>query len=151
MIVYRICNTIYSDDISGTGAKLFGSRWNSKGNSMLYVTEHISLAVLEMLVHNEFKDFSIDLSLLDITVPETTDIKEIKLNKLKPGWIEDISYTKFIGDEFIQSEKSLIMKVPSAVINEEHNYLINPQHPDFKKIKISNTRTFETDKRLFTI
>ena len=78
MIVYRICNALYSDDLSGTGAKLFGGRWNSKGVSMLYVSEHISLAVVEMLVHNQFKDFSVDFSILKIALPDTIEIKEIK-------------------------------------------------------------------------
>ena len=151
MIAYRICNTLYSDDISGHGAKLNGGRWNSKGLTMLYVTEFISLAVLELLVHNQFKDFAVQLSLLDISIPETAEIKEVKLNKLKDNWMTDIGYTRFIGDEFLRTGKTLIMKVPSAVITEEHNFIINPLHADFKKIKIAAARNFETDKRLFSI
>ena len=151
MIVHRICNTIYSDDLSGTGSKLFGGRWNSKGIPMLYVSEYISLAVLEMLVNNQFKDFSIELSLLRISIPDTIEIKEIKLNKLKSKWNEDVSYSKYIGNEFIKSMSNLLLKVPSAVIGEEHNFLINPLHADFKKIKIASTKQFSTDERLFTI
>jgi RES domain-containing protein len=151
MMVYRICNSMYADDISGTGAKLFGARWNSKGIEMLYVTEHISLAALEMLVHNQFKDFSIELSLLNIFIPESAEIKEIKTSKLKTNWIEDISYTRFIGDEFINSKNAAVLQVPSAVITEENNFLINPLHPDFKKIKINTVQHFRTDKRLFSI
>jgi RES domain-containing protein len=151
MIVHRICNSLYSDDLSGNGAKLFGGRWNSKGIPMLYVSEHISLAVLEMLVNNQFKDFSIELSLLRINIPDSIEIKEIKLSKLKPKWNEDFSYSKFMGNEFIKSMNNLILKVPSAVIGEEHNFLINPLHPDFKKIKIAEVKQFSTDERLFTI
>jgi RES domain-containing protein len=151
MIVYRICNSLYNDDLLGTGAKLFGGRWNSRGLAMLYVAENISLTVLEMLVHNQFKDFAIELSLLKISVPDTAEVKEIKLNKLKKEWIEDYSYTKFIGNEFIKSTNHLLLKVPSAVVNEEHNFLINPLHPDFKKVKIIEVKPFSTDKRLFSI
>ena len=151
MIVHRICNSLYSDDLSGNGAKLFGGRWNSRGIPMLYVSEHISLAVLEMLVNNQFKDFSIELCLIRISIPDTIEIKEIKLNKLKLEWNEDFSYSKFIGNEFIKSMNNLILKVPSAVIGEEHNFLINPLHADFKKIKIADTKQFKTDERLFTI
>jgi RES domain-containing protein len=151
MIVYRICNSLYNDDLSGTGAKLFGGRWNSKGFAMLYVAENISLTVLEMLVHNQFKDFAIELSLLKISVPDTAEVKEVKLNKLKKEWIEDYSYTKFIGNEFIKSTNNLLLKVPSAVVNEEHNFLINPLHADFKKVKIIEVKPFSTDKRLFSI
>jgi RES domain-containing protein len=151
MIVHRICNTAYSDDLSGTGAKLFGGRWNSKGFAMLYVAENISLAVLEMLVHNQFKDFAIELSIIKISIPETIEAKEIKLSKIKQDWIDDYSYTKFIGNEFIKSANNLLLKVPSAVVNEEHNFLINPLHVDFKKVKITEVKQFRTDKRLFTI
>ena len=101
MIVYRICNSLYAADISGTGAKLTGGRWNTKGIPALYVSQHISLAVLEMLVNNYFKDFSIELSLLTISVPEKTEIKEVKSGKMKAGWFEDYSYTQFMGNEFI--------------------------------------------------
>lgn len=151
MIVYRICNSLYAADISGTGAKLTGGRWNTKGIPALYVSQHISLAVLEMLVNNHFKDFSIELSLLTISVPEKTEIKEVQSGKMKAGWFEDYSYTQFMGNEFIKNADGLIIKVPSAVIHEEHNYLINPAHADFKKVKITETKSFRTDKRLFTL
>ena len=151
MIAYRICNTLYNNDLSGAGAKLFGGRWNSKGTEMLYITEFISLAALEMLVHNQFKDFSIPLSLLHISIPDTLEIKELKLIKLKEDWINDEGYTQYMGDQFVQSGKSLLLKVPSAIINEEHNYLLNPAHADFKRIRITAVKNFETDKRLFTL
>jgi RES domain-containing protein len=151
MIVHRICNSLYCDDLSGNGSKLFGGRWNSKGIPMLYVSEHISLAVLEMLVNNQFQDFSIALSLLRISIPDAIEVKEIKLNKLKAKWNEDASYSKFIGNEFIKSKTNLVLKVPSAVVMDEHNFLINPLHSDFKKIKITEVKDFSTDKRLFTI
>ncbi len=151
MIVYRISNALYSNDLSGTGAKLMGGRWNSKGIPILYTSEHISLALLEMLVNTQFKDFIIPLDLLNIQVPETASISEISLSKLKKDWVTDFGYTAFIGDEFIKDKQSLLLKVPSAVIHEEFNYLINPLHADFKKIKITDTRSFKTDERLFTI
>ena len=151
MIVYRICNSLYQDDISGTGAKLTGGRWNIRGIPALYVSQHISLAVLEMLVNNHFKDFSIELSLLMISVPDKTDMKEVQFGKMKAGWFEDFSYTQYMGSEFIKNGEALIIKVPSAVIHEEHNYLINPTHADFKKVRITQTKSFRTDKRLFTL
>ena len=107
MIVYRITNTIYRNDISGTGAKLNGSRWNSLGVSMLYTTEHISLAVLEMLVHTHFKDYSIELDLLTIQIPTSAIVTEINVKKLKENWVNDNGYTRFIGDEFIKTKQNL--------------------------------------------
>ena len=151
MIAYRICNSLYKDDVSGTGSKLTGGRWNSVGIPVLYLSEHVSLSVLEMLINNQFKDFAISLSLLIISLPEKIEIAEIKVDKLKDLWQEDFSYTRFMGNEFIKTANTLVLKVPSAVISEENNYLINPLHADFKKIKILKTKSFRTDKRLFTL
>lgn len=151
MIIYRISNAIYSDDISGTGAKLTGARWNSKGFPMLYTAGHISLAILEMLVHTRFKDAGVQYDLLSIQIPQQAGLGKIDVKKLKKGWIDDVNYSRFIGDEFIKEKQNLIMAVPSAIVQEENNYLINPLHPDFKKVKIVETRSFKTDERLFSI
>lgn len=151
MIIYRISNAIYSDDISGTGAKLTGARWNSKGFPMLYTAEHISLAILEMLVHTRFKDAGVQYDLLTIQIPQQASLGKIDVKKLKKGWTDDINYSRFIGDEFIKEKQNLIMSVPSAIVQEENNFLINPLHPDFKKVKILETRSFKTDERLFSI
>lgn len=151
MIVYRITNSLYSDDLSGTGAKLFGARWNSKGTPMLYTAGHISLAVLELLVHSSFKNFSIDLDLIDIQLPANIEPAEISVKKLKSKWEYDQDYTRFIGDEFIRNKQDLLLKVPSAIIREENNFLINPLHADFKKIKVRETRSFKPDERFFSI
>ncbi|RYD81181.1 MAG: RES domain-containing protein [Sphingobacteriales bacterium] len=151
MIIYRISNSLYSDDITGTGAKLTGSRWNSKGFPMLYTAEHISLAVLEMLVHTNFKDYSINLDLLTIQLPQQALQSNIDVKKLKKDWTKDINYSRFIGDEFIKDKQNLVLRVPSAVIEDENNYLVNPLHPDFKKVKIIETRSFKPDERFFSI
>lgn len=151
MIVYRITNTAYNDDISGTGAKIMGSRWNSKGIPLLYTSAHISLAVLEMLVNTNFKDYAIALDLLYIDIPDQKNMQTIEAKSLKPAWRTDPEYTRFMGDEFIKQKESLILRVPSAVIEEEFNYLANPLHADFKKVKIIKTKSFWPDERLFKI
>lgn len=151
MIVYRISNTEYSDNISGTGAKLMGARWNSKGIPVLYTAQHISLAVLEMLVNTNFKDYAIALDLMYINFPEEVPVTSIEFKNLKKDWTVDFDYTRYIGDEFFNQKESLILKVPSAVIQEEYNYLANPLHADFKKIKIIKTKSFWPDERLFSI
>ena len=151
MIVYRISISVYSDDISGSGAKINGSRWNSKGVGVLYTSQFISLAVLEMLVNTNLKDYAIALDLMYINLPETQSVTNIDLKNLKNNWKNDFEYTRYIGDEFIRQKESLILKVPSSVIHEEHNYLVNPLHPDFKKIKLVKTKSFWPDERLFQI
>ena len=148
MTVYRISNRLYSKDLSGLGAKLNGSRWNSKGLPMLYTSAYISLAMLEMLVHTNFEEYTIELDLVYIDIPDSLECREIKAAKLKTNWMGDISYTKYIGDEFIKSIQTPLLKIPSAIIEEEHNYLANPLHTDFKKVKIVKIKSFRPDKRL---
>lgn len=151
MIVYRISNSEYKDDISGAGAKLMGSRWNSKGIPVLYTAQHISLAVLEMLVNTNFKDYAIALDMMYISIPNELSVTPISLSSLKINWKDDFEYTRYIGDEIFTQKESLLIKVPSAVIQEEFNYLANPLHTDFKKIKIIKTKSFWPDERLFKI
>jgi RES domain-containing protein len=151
MILHRICNSNYKDDISGNGARLFGARWNSVGLPMLYTTEHISLAALEMLVHINYTEVPISFHVLSIFIPDDATIAALQNNKLKPTWRNDTGYSTYIGDEFIKSKESLCLKVPSAVVQEENNFLINPLHIDFKKVRITSARQFEFDNRLFHI
>jgi RES domain-containing protein len=149
MIVYRIAKARYKNDISGIGAKLYGSRWNAIGVPMLYAAESISLAVLETLVHLQEPEIPTEYWLLKIQVPDQ-EITVIELSRLKKKWQEDESYTQFIGSEFIKNNQSSILKVPSAVIPEEFNYLVNPLHKNFNKTQILQTAAFNFDTRLLS-
>lgn len=149
MIVYRLTSGAYTTDLSGTGAKLFGGRWNSPGLPALYTTEHISLAVLEVLVHIKAYRRPLDYHLISIEIPDTTDAVTIDQHKLKKNWKDDAAYGQFIGDEFLQAGQSMILRVPSAIIPEEYNLVINPSHPGAGKIKIRESKIFIFDKRLY--
>jgi len=147
MILYRISNELYKEDISGDGAAINGSRWNSKNVKMLYAGEYISLCILESLVHLRKIDIPADQYLLSIQIPEV-EFQEIKFSKLKDKWQQHLNYTQWIGDQFISSNKHLFLKVPSAIVPQEHNFLINPLHKDFEKVKIVTSELLELDKRL---
>jgi RES domain-containing protein len=147
MTVYRICNLSYKDDLSGNGAKQYGARWNSPGIPMLYLASSISLAWLEILVHLQPQDKTTEFALLHIAVPEGAT--QLQLGRLKPNWQQDVGYTQFIGDEFVRSGQHLLLQVPSAVVPEESNCLINPLHPDWQGVKILSTKIFRFDERLF--
>jgi RES domain-containing protein len=140
---------MYKDDLLGTGAKLFGGRWNSVGLAGLYATENISLAVLEILVRAGMQTIPISYHLVKIDVPDTIQLQPISADKLRNDWKDDIGYTQWIGDEFLRSASSLMLKIPSAIVDEENNYLVNPKHGDFKKVKIIKISKFQFDKRLF--
>ena len=118
---------------------------------MLFTAAYISLATLEMLVHINFIEIPDSFHLLFISLPEDAPKPEIKINNLKPSWKNDEEYTAFMGDEFLRQKNSLYLKVPSVVIEEEHNYIINPLHLDFSKVKIIKSKPFAFDKRFFSI
>jgi RES domain-containing protein len=149
MIVYRLATAQYKDDLSGTGAKLFGGRWNSAGIPVLYSTENISLAVLEILVRADKHTVPDSYHLIKINIPGTATATPITIEKLKKSWRDDIGYTQWMGDEFLKSNEGLLLKVPSAIVDQENNYLLNTNHKDFQKVKIQQTSPFNFDKRLF--
>ena len=149
MTVYRITNSHYKDDITGIGAKINGGRWNLPGLPALYTSAHISLCVLEMLVNIKLPESQLTFHLLQIQIPDSIESTVITNKKLKLQWEDDEEYTRFIGTEFLKTNQSLILNVPSAVINEETNYLINPLHSDFNKVKVSKSHPFKFDNRLF--
>ena len=112
MIVFRICNTVYSNDISGNGAKMYGGRWNNKGVPVLYTSSTRALAALEILVHISTNNVQpIDFSILSIFLPENS-IDEIPLTALKTEIDKNglKSNFKFIGDNWIKSNSSLLLK-----------------------------------------
>ena len=68
---------------------------------------------------------------------------------MKKDWRDNLEYTRWIGDQFVKTHESLILKVPSAIVHQEHNFLLDPLHPEFKKVKIINAELLQLDKRLF--
>ncbi len=150
MIIYRLVRSEYQDDLSGYGAFLYGGRWNSKGQYALYGAEHISLAVLEIVVNYDRTTASLlpSYHLVELFIPDS-EIIEIDRSVLKKTWSKDTDYTRYIGDEFLQSRSDLVLKIPSAVIPEENNYILNPSHKNFSKIILERSKQYGLDNRLF--
>jgi RES domain-containing protein len=151
MIVYRFTHERFKDDISGTGAKLFGGRWNEVGLPAIYSSSSISLSLLEVLVNAQILEElkSLQLMKLNIANPFETSIQ--KLKNLKENWLTDFDYTKWIGSQFLKENELLLLETPSAVISEEMNYMINPLHKDFKRVKMISSEAYVFDERLFKI
>ena len=150
MIVYRLSTAKYAEDLSGEGARLYGGRFNPIGIPALYTSENISLCILEILVRASRHTAPDSYTLISIEFPET-DMREIKIEKLKKDWQSDLNYTQEIGEDFLKDNQALCLKVPSAVIPIEHNYILNPAHAVFKKVIIIETQLLQLDKRLFKI
>jgi RES domain-containing protein len=99
MIAYRLAARAYADDFSGTGAKLFGGRWNPVGYPCIYASSNLSLALLEKYVHAEFRENMERLSLLRINIPDDDSLVfHIDDLLMKKDWARDISYSQWIGD-----------------------------------------------------
>ncbi|MBT3742783.1 MAG: RES family NAD+ phosphorylase [Polaribacter sp.] len=151
MRVFRLSKRKYSKELNGKGAAKSGNRWNSKGTEIIYTAESRALAMAEVAVHLTLATLPSDYVMIEIEIPDNIIIKEIILKELDEDWNNHppISNTQKIGDEFIDSIKECLLKVPSAVVQGDSNYLINPYHTDFKKIKIIEITDFPFDKRIF--
>lgn len=148
MKVYRISKCNYIDDLSGKGASLHSGRWHNKGTYILYTAQSPSLAMLESVVHITTM-VQLNLCIVCLDIPEES-ITSISTEQLPDNWFINPppDHIKQTGDLFIKNKKHLALKVPSAVMPEEFNVLLNPSHPHFKKIKILYSRILRLDERL---
>lgn len=141
------------DAFTGDGARLGGGRWNYPGTPVVYASESLSLAALELYVHFTRHDIKLSKSLfaIPIDIPGSLKAVEVLIKDLPPDWrVSPPSFsTKDIGTEWVQKSRSAILRVPSAVIPEEYNLMLNPKHGDFIKIRIGKPRPFTLDKRMW--
>lgn len=147
MIVYRITTEQWANQLHASG---YAARWNSKGNFVIYTASTRALACLENLVHRSGEGLNRIFKTVEIDIPGSLTIQNVLRTQLKDDWTkrENYSQTRTIGDEWLKEKKSPILRVPSAIIPEEHNYLINPEHPGFQKISIKRISDFLFDNRL---
>lgn len=148
MIVYRLSKEIYANDISGRGAEIAGGRWNSKGQTALYTAQSIALCVTEIAVHIPLGILPKDYRLVYIEIP---DVEFFEPKRLSKDWntFPHPDSTQKIGDKFLKENKFLLMKIPSAAVQGEFNYIINPRHINFSDVKIKKIEKFTFDDRLF--
>lgn len=150
MKVYRIAKTRYIKDLTGIGARIFGGRWNHKGSSIIYASESRALATVEFLVHVPLSLVPTDLALATLQIPDEITPSEILVSDLPANWHDYPAPSKLaeLGSNWVARSESLLLRVPSAVVEHEFNILINPMHLDMKHVFISQTESFEFDKRL---
>ena len=150
MELFRITQEQFADDLSGNGSRLFGGRWNSEGTFAVYTSSSRSLALLETLAHTPAKMLTTkNYQLITLHIPDAIKATEILYKNLPDGWdAPDVRpYTQKIGDRFFRDKTQLMMAIPSVMMQEEVNYVLNPLHPDMKKVKIVNKRRIHFDKR----
>lgn len=151
MRVFRLSKRKYSEVLSGKGASKSGNRWNSKGTEIIYSSESRALAMAEVAVHLSLATLPSDYVMIEITIPDTVKINEIKVGDLPDGWNNHPPNVRpqKMGDDFIDGKEACVLKVPSAVVQGDFNYLINPYHEGFKGIEIVGVVEFLFDGRMF--
>jgi RES domain-containing protein len=148
VIAWRLATTLHPP-LTGEGARKRGGRWNSIGVPLVYASEHLSLAVLELLVHVESDDLPDTLAAYELTIPAE---QMEQLDDVPTDWFADPfqRQTRRFGDSWAAEQRSLTLTVPSALIRRENNVLLNPLHPGFAEIRIRNRQAFQLDPRLRT-
>lgn len=149
LTVWRITTARFVDAaFSGEGARLYGGRWNPKGYQLVYTAESQSLALLEMMVQDD--PLRARYVLIPAQLPASLGIKHVAQSDLPQDWrtIGSRDALQAMGRAWIEEGASAVLAVPSAVVPAEHNYLLNPRHPDFAQIVVGGPQALDTDLRL---
>lgn len=138
-----------STAFSGEGARIFEGRWNSSGVRMVYCSEHLSLAALEILVHIAPLSMRDKFRAFRIVWPDTI-MESRSTSQLPKGWDAATSgaVSKRLGDQWVEQARSAVLALPSVLVPLERTFLLNPLHPDFGKISITDAGAFVLDPRL---
>lgn len=148
MILWRISNY---ETLDGVGGLLVSARWHTKGHPVVYCTLNPATALLETLVHMEIdsEDRPERFRVLRIEGPDSISIEKIEVDSLSPKWVEDVNATQAIGDRWLSERRSLLLQVPSVLVPETWNVLLNPQHTEANLLKITATYEHALDGRFF--
>jgi len=148
--VFRIAKTRSIRDLSGTGARAYGGRWNRKNIPIVYTSENRSLATLEFLVHVPLSLLPNNLSIACLEIPDDIFVEQISIAVLPKNWRDYPAPPELadLGSEWAIAMRSLLLRVPSVVVLDEFNILINPIHPDMDRVVITSAESFIFDRRL---
>ena len=150
MEVYRLSRKKFAT-LSGKGAALKGARWNSVGVELIYTAANRSLAMAEVAVHFTLATLPVDYMMISIFVPDDISLQKLNVSDLPTAWnkFPHPTSTQSIGDKFVTENKYCVLQIPSSVTQGDYNFLINPNNPDFIRIKIIDAINFPFDNRIF--
>ncbi len=149
MLIWRLSSP-HSDPLDGEEAKASGGRWSSRGTPIVYTSTTLALAALECLAHLNSDAPPDDLHAFPIRIPDDLGFERITPSDLPPNWNTNAkpSVCVNIGDRWAREARSAVLYVPSALVPEDENVLVNPLHPDAKRIQVMESRPFRFDPRL---
>jgi RES domain-containing protein len=134
---------------TGEGARLYGGRWNSLGRLVVYTAASRALALMEILVHLESAVVLSRYVVFKVDIDDSL-VADLPLNTLPKNWSTEPAPKRLqrLGDDWLDSGRSAVLRVPNAIVGGEFNYLLSPLHPDFPKLRISGPERFQIDRRL---
>jgi RES domain-containing protein len=148
---WRLCRLRFaSKPLDGEGARVAGGRWNPRGTPMVYCASTLSLAALECLVHFDLSEAPADYVAIPADIPDDV-VERLDVTRLPKRWRDTPPPAELagIGHRWVREQRSSVLQVPSAIVPEEPNYLIDPGHPDAARIETGPPRPFQFDPRLF--
>ncbi|HEV2118288.1 MAG TPA: RES family NAD+ phosphorylase [Terriglobales bacterium] len=147
MLLWRISNHASLD---GGGGLIASARWHTRGHPVLYLAETPAGALVEVLVHLELDPAHLPRSykLLKAEAPDDISLRAIGKAELAADWTQDLPGTRNLGDDWLRSRVTALLRVPSAIVPETFNLLLNPHHPDAARLRIVSHRDYPWDKRL---
>ncbi|WP_175693252.1 RES family NAD+ phosphorylase [Burkholderia ambifaria] len=149
--LWRISNYADLKGISGLRA---GGRWHFAGQPVVYLAEHPALALLETLVHFEMATVAqlpSGYQLLRVEVSESVDVAEIAEGDAPADWRENVDWTRSAGTEWLHTQPSALLRVPSIVVPHAHNFLLNPLHPAASDVRIAEVMQSPHDSRILRL
>lgn len=149
---WRLCRRRYAAHaFDGEGARLYGGRWNTPGVAVVYTSATVSLAVLEAFVHVDGEDAPADLVIIPVEIPASLAVRAIAPGELPRNWRTTPAPPALpeIGDKWARALETAVLSVPSAVVPQERNYVLNPAHPDMAKLEFGRPEPFSFDPRLW--
>ncbi|PWB61773.1 MAG: hypothetical protein C3F14_11185 [Deltaproteobacteria bacterium] len=152
IVAWRICKARHADTaFDGEGARREGGRWNPRGVPVVYSAASLALAALEQFVHISKAAAGISFLSFKVEIPAEVNVSELDIGALPPNWrAEPVpDETMAVGDAWIKARTSSVLRVPSVVIPEEFDYVLNPLHPEFRKIRIQSPKSFSFDPRMW--
>jgi len=149
MLLHRLARRVHTS-LDGEGARLYGGRWNSPGIPVVYAASHLSLAALEALAHADPDTVPTDLVAIAIEVPDELPVARMDVDALPADWREvpDHPACRELGDAWARAGEAALLAVPSAVVPEETNWLLNPRHPGHARVRAVRVVPFSFDPRL---
>jgi RES domain-containing protein len=150
--VYRVLRKAYARaPFDGQGAYLYGGRWSSAGVRLAYTSETQSLAMLEYFVHLDMADVAGDLVLAVAEIPDDVSCERVASERFPSTWRDFPAPPELahIGDDFVRRGENCVLVVPSALAPHDNNWLLNPQHGEFRRVAVLDAEPLTYDSRMF--